>query len=237
MKFYYDLHLHSCLSPCGSDEMTPADLAAMCALAGLDIVALTDHNTCGNCAAFCQAAQERGLLALAGMELCTQEDIHVVCLFPDPEHAERFSAYVSEHLPPFSNDPEVFGRQLYMDGEDNILGEEERMLAASTDISVEKVPALAAEYGGFAFPAHIDRPSFSLLGVLGLWDSSLNFPLAELSHSCPADFIRRPDLEGLRFVTNSDAHYLDQIWGAERSMDLPERTGEAVMAWLAGTEK
>lgn len=237
MKFYYDLHLHSCLSPCGSDEMTPADLAAMCALAGLDIVALTDHNTCGNCAAFCQAAQERGLLALAGMELCTQEDIHVVCLFPDPEHAERFSAYVSEHLPPFSNDPEVFGRQLYMDGEDNILGEEERMLAASTDISVEKVPALAAEYGGFAFPAHIDRPSFSLLGVLGLWDSSLNFPLAELSHNCPADFIRRPDLEGLRFVTNSDAHYLDQIWGAERSMDLPERTGEAVMAWLAGTEK
>lgn len=192
MKFYYDLHLHSCLSPCGSDEMTPADLAAMCALAGLDIVALTDHNTCGNCAAFCQAAQERGLLALAGMELCTQEDIHVVCLFPDPEHAERFSAYVSEHLPPFSNDPEVFGRQLYMDGEDNILGEEERMLAASTDISVEEVPALAAEYGGFAFPAHIDRPSFSLLGVLGLWDSSLNFPLAELSHSCPADFIRPP---------------------------------------------
>lgn len=237
MKFYYDLHLHSCLSPCGSDEMTPADLAAMCALAGLDIVALTDHNTCGNCAAFCQAAQERGLLALAGMELCTQEDIHVVCLFSDPEHAERFSAYVSEHLPPFSNDPEVFGRQLYMDGEDNILGEEERMLAASTNISVEEVPALAAEYGGFAFPAHIDRPSFSLLGVLGLWDSSLNFPLAELSHSCPADFIRRPDLEGLRFVTNSDAHYLDQIWGAEHSMDLPERTGEAVMAWLAGTEK
>lgn len=237
MKFYYDLHLHSCLSPCGSDEMTPADLAAMCALAGLDIVALTDHNTCGNCAAFCQAAQERGLLALAGMELCTQEDIHVICLFPDPEHAEQFSAYVSEHLPPFSNDPEIFGRQLYMDSEDNILGEEGRMLAASTDIPVEEVSALAASYGGFAYPAHIDRPSFSLLGVLGLWDPSLGFPLAELSHNCPADFVNRPDLEGLRFVMDSDAHYLDQIWGAEHSMDLPERTSEAVMAWLAGTEK
>ena len=57
MKLYYDLHLHSCLSPCGSDDMTPADLAAMCALAGLDVVALTDHNTAGNCAAFCRAAQ------------------------------------------------------------------------------------------------------------------------------------------------------------------------------------
>lgn len=234
MKFYYDLHLHSCLSPCGSDEMTPADLAAMCALAGLDIVALTDHNTCGNCAAFCQAARERGLLALAGMELCTQEDIHVVCLFPDPEHAEQFSACVAEHLPPFSNDPEIFGRQIYMDTEDTILGEEERMLAASTDISLEEVPALVASYGGFAFPAHIDRPSFSLLGVLGLWDPSLGFPLAELSHRCPPDFTQRPDLAGLRFITDSDAHYLEQVWGAEHSMDLPEPTPEAVLDWLSG---
>ena len=90
MKFFYDLHLHSCLSPCGSEDMTPADLAAMCALAGLDIVALTDHNTCGNCAAFCRAAEARGLLALAGMELCTAEEIHVICLFPDPGRAEEF---------------------------------------------------------------------------------------------------------------------------------------------------
>lgn len=237
MKFYYDLHLHSCLSPCGSEDMTPADLAAMCALAGLDIVALTDHNTCGNCAAFCRAARERGLLALAGMELCTQEDIHVVCLFPDLERAGRFEEYVAGHLPPFTNDPDIFGRQIYMDDQDTVLGEERRMLAASTDISVEEVPALAAEYGGFAFPAHIDRPSFSLLGVLGLWDPALNFPVAELSHRCPPNFTDRPDLAGLRFITNSDAHYLDQVWGAEHSMDLPERTPEAVLAWLAGTEK
>ena len=237
LKFYYDLHLHSCLSPCGSEEMTPADLAAMCALAGLDVVALTDHNTCGNCAAFCQAARERGLLALAGMELCTQEDIHVVCLFPDLERAEGFSAYVAEHLPPFANDPEIFGRQIYMDDQDIILGEERRMLAASTDLSLEEVPGLVAACGGFAFPAHIDRPSFSLLGVLGLWDPSLDFPVAELSHHCPPNFTDRPDLAGLRFVTNSDAHYLDQVWGAEHAMDLPERTPEAVMAWLSGNEK
>ena len=29
MKFYYDLHLHSCLSPCGSEDMTPANMAAI----------------------------------------------------------------------------------------------------------------------------------------------------------------------------------------------------------------
>ena len=69
---------------------------------------------------------------------------------------------------------------------------------------------------------------------MGLWDPSLGFPLAELSHRCPPDFTQRPDLAGLRFGTNSDAHYLEQVWGAEHSMDLPEPTPEAVLEWLSG---
>ena len=88
MKCYYDLHLHSCLSPCGQEDMTPADLAAMCALAGLDVVALTDHNSAGNCAAFLKAAASHGLLALPGMELTTEEEIHVLCWFESLEGAE-----------------------------------------------------------------------------------------------------------------------------------------------------
>ena len=235
MKYYYDLHLHSCLSPCGSEDMTPANLAAMCALAGLDIVALTDHNTCGNCAAFCRAAEERGLLALAGMELCTREEIHVVCLFPTPYHGEEFEAYVSRRLPPLSNHPAVFGHQIYMDAGDLVLGEDPRFLAGHTDIGLEEVSRLAAAFGGAAFPAHIDRPSFSLLGVLGLWMPELGFPLAEVSRQCPPEFRLRPDLAGLRLIANSDAHYLDQVWEAEHAMELPERTAAAVLYWLQGT--
>ena len=262
MKYYYDLHLHSCLSPCGSEDMTPVNLAAMCALAGLDIVALTDHNTCGNCAAFCRAAEERGLLALAGMELCTREEIHVVCLFPTPHHGEEFEAYVSRRLPPWSNHPAGlghqididagdrvrgegprgrggppagFGHQIYMDAGDLVLGEDPRFLAGHTDIGLEEVSRLAAAFGGAAFPAHIDRPSFSLLGVLGLWMPELGFPLAEVSRQCPPEFRLRPDLAGLRLIANSDAHYLDQVWEAEHAMELPERTAAAVLYWLQGT--
>ena len=235
MNLAYDLHIHSCLSPCGSEDMTPANLAAMCALAGLDIVALTDHNTCGNCAAFCRAAEERGLLALAGMELCTREEIHVVCLFPTPYHGEEFEAYVSRRLPPLSNHPAVFGHQIYMDAGDLVLGEDPRFLAGHTDIGLEEVSRLAAAFGGAAFPAHIDRPSFSLLGVLGLWMPELGFPLAEVSRQCPPEFRLRPDLAGLRIITNSDAHYLDQVWEAEHTMELPERTAAAVLYWLQGT--
>ncbi len=234
MKFFYDLHLHSCLSPCGSEDMTPADLAAMCALAGLDIVALTDHNTCGNCAAFCRAAEARGLLALAGMELCTAEEIHVICLFPDPGRAEEFGRLVYGRLPPIANRPEIFGRQLYMDDGDGVLGEEPRFLGGASSIPLAEVPGLAASCGGTAFPAHIDRPSFSLLGVLGLWEPSLGFPLAEVSRRCPPELRTRPDLAGVRLITNSDAHYLEQVWEAEHAMELPQRTPGAVLDWLRG---
>lgn len=232
MKFYYDLHLHSCLSPCGSEDMTPANMAAMCALAGLDIVALTDHNTCGNCAAFCQAAERRGLLALAGMELCTREEVHVVCLFPSPQQAEAFERHVADRLSPMPNRPEIFGTQLRMDSGDTVLGEDPRFLAGPADIGLAEVPALTVSFGGVAFPAHIDRPSFSLLGVLGLWDPGLDFSLAEVSRSCPPPLRQRRDLAGVRLITNSDAHYLEQIQDAEHTMDLPHRTPQAVLSWL-----
>ena len=107
--YFYDLHLHSCLSPCGGDDTTPADLAGMCALAGYQIVALTDHNTVGNCAAFCKAAEHYGLLALPGMELTTAEEVHVVCLFPDLDSAHAFGEYVRAHLPAVPNRPDFFG--------------------------------------------------------------------------------------------------------------------------------
>ena len=229
----FDLHLHSCLSPCGDADMTPANMAGMCALAGIQAAALTDHNTCGNCASFCQAAEEYGILALPGMELTTMEEVHVVCLFPGLAEAEAFGAEVYTHLPDIPNDVKIFGPQVLMDASDGILGEEPRMLAGATDIGVYDVSALVERFGGVAYPAHIDRPSFSLLSNLGLWDPFMGFPLAELSHACPPDFVRkRPDLGNVHTVTASDAHYLEQIMDAHQSMDIPQRTTQAVLDWL-----
>lgn len=235
MKDYsFDLHLHSCLSPCGSDDNTPANLAGMCALAGLDIVALTDHNTTGNCAAFCAAAERYGLLALPGMELTTLEEAHIVCLFPDLDSADAFDTLVRRRLPVMDNDPAVFGPQILMDEWDQVLGEETSLLAGATDIGVYEAAGLVRSYGGVAFPAHIDRPSFSVLSNLGLWDPAMGFSLAEVSKNCPPDLFDRPDLAGVRHITACDAHYLDQIPDAHQYMTLPERTPQAVLAWLAG---
>ena len=232
MKVYYDLHMHSCLSPCGSEDMTPANLAAMCALAGLNVVALTDHNTCGNCAAFCRAAEHYGLLALPGMELTTAEEAHVVCLFPGLEEADAFSSLVRGRLPPLKNNPAVFGPQVYMDGDDRVLGEEDAFLAGASSIGIYEAAALAKSFGGAAFPAHIDRPSFSLLSNLGLWDPAMGFPAAEISRNCPPDLFDRPDLRGVSHFDGSDAHYLDQILDAHQHMALPARTPQAVIGWI-----
>jgi hypothetical protein len=232
MRAAFDLHLHSCLSPCGGEDNTPANLAAMCALAGLQVVALTDHNTVGNCASFCAAAEKNGLLALPGMELTTLEEVHVVCLFPDLDWAHAFGTYVREHLPPIRNDPEKFGPQVLMDEGDGILGEETAFLAGATDIGVYQVSALVRSYGGVAFPAHIDRPSFSLLGNLSFWDPDMGFPLAEVTSHCPPDLFERADLKGVRHITACDAHYLDQIPDAHQWMDLPARSPQAVLDWL-----
>ena len=114
-RYYYDLHIHSCLSPCADDDMTVNNIAGMAALKGLQIVALTDHNTCGNCRSFFTACRRQGLIPVAGMELTTAEEIHMVCLFEDLEQAEAFEEDLRPFRLPVKNKPEIFGNQLYLD--------------------------------------------------------------------------------------------------------------------------
>lgn len=212
--------------------MTPANLAAMCALAGLQVVALTDHNSTGNCASFARAAARYGLLAIPGMELCTKEEVHVVCLFPDLERADSFSLHVRGLLPQVKNNRDVFGAQLLMDDGDLVIGEETALLAGATDISLYDVPDLVTSFGGFAYPAHIDRQVNSLLSQMGIWDPELNFPLAEVSLHCPEQLFQRRDLQNLRHISACDAHYLHQIPDAYQFMEVPNATPEMVLNWL-----
>ena len=179
-KYYYDFHIHSCLSPCGDDDMTPANIAGAATLAGLNIVALTDHNTARNCPAFLKAAKAYGIIGIAGMELTTAEDIHVVCLFEELSAALSFSDEIEKHRVLIKNRPEIFGKQQIMDEEDNILGEEEYLLSNATDISVEEVPALVKSFGGVCFPAHIDRTANGIVSVLGVFPEQSDFDAFEL---------------------------------------------------------
>ena len=137
-RYYYDLHLHSCLSPCGDNDNTPNNLVGMGVLAGLQIMALTDHNTCRNCPAFFEAAKKQGIVPVAGMELTTAEDIHMVCLFKTLDDASAFDEVLDGYRIPIPNRPEIFGRQLIMDEDDNVIGEVDNVLSFATSLSFDE---------------------------------------------------------------------------------------------------
>ena len=137
MELYYDLHIHSCLSPCGDNDMTPANIVGMAAVKGLDVIAVTDHNSCKNCEAAMAAGEEYGVLVVPGMEICTAEEVHAVCLFPDLSRAMEFDRLVHDQLPPVKNRPDIFGDQQIYGCDDRICGEEPWLLINACQISFD----------------------------------------------------------------------------------------------------
>ncbi len=239
MKLFYDFHIHSCLSPCGDNEMTPFNLVNAAKLFGFDIIALTDHNSCRNCRAAVQAGKDAGITVVPGMELCTSEEIHVVCLFPDCDRAEAFSALVRENIPPIRNRTEIFGDQLVMDSEDKVLDTEELLLNTASFFSVDEVPALVREYGGVCFPAHIDRASFSLIASLGDFPAGLDVNAFELTPDADAeDYLNKyPATRGKLILRDSDAHYLENLRLPAHTLDLPDCSAQAVIDYIRTRHK
>lgn len=235
MILHYDLHIHSCLSPCGDDDMTPNNIVNMALLAGLDVIALTDHNSCKNCPALLKAAERAGLTAIPGMELCTAEECHIVCLFSTLEKAAAFDQMVEKTLPPVENRADIFGEQRLMDAEDTVYARYPVLLTTASAISVDEVVPLVRKYGGVAFPAHIDRPSYSVTAALGDLPS-VGFRAAEITATGDVDALlsRYAELRGKPLLLDSDAHYLHQIADAGPWVDLPENTPDALISALNG---
>ncbi len=234
MKYYYDLHLHSCLSPCGDMDMTPNNLVNMAKLLGLDVIALTDHNTSLNCEAAMKVGEAVGILVIPGMELTTAEDIHAVCLFPTLEKALAFSEYVDNNRIKIKNKTQIYGRQVIMNEDDEEVGEIEHLLLPASFITITEAYEKAKEFGGICYPAHIDRDSLSILSVLGEIDPACGFKTAELADLSKLDTLKEqhPILSDLHIVNCSDAHYLENMREAQNTLELPALTREAVLAAL-----
>ncbi len=223
-SYFCDLHIHSCLSPCGDDDMTPANIAGMAALNGLGIVALTDHNSSKNCPAFFAQAKACGLIPVAGMELTTAEDIHVVCLFRTLEAAMDFDAYVSSHRLRVPNRPELFGHQQIMNENDEVIGEEPDVLLYASELTLDDAFREVRARGGVSYPAHIDRPSNGLITTLGDFPETPGWSAYELRDEASNDSYRAqyPILSGLRHTVSSDAHYLQDISEATFAIELDD---------------
>ena len=209
MKLYYDFHIHSALSPCGDNDMTPNNLINMSIIKGLDAVALTDHNACENVRAAAAVAGDK-IIFIPGMEVETSEEVHIVTLFPTADAAEEMQRILVDSSPYIPNRPEIFGNQYIMDENDEICGEIDRMLVTASGLDIYTVVAAAKDLGGIAYPAHIDRESYSVLSNLGFIPPDLDISAVEITEKS------RTALEGeysnrYNTITSSDAHYLWDI--------------------------
>ena len=231
MNIYCDLHIHSCLSPCGDALMTPNNIVGMAYIKELDAIAVCDHNACRNLPAVKEAADMMGVVLLPGMELTTREEAHMLCYFRDVESCMKFGEFVYEHIPNIKNKPEFFGQQQVMNAQDEETATEEKLLISALDLSFEECERQIHLHGGICVPAHINRGTNGVLNALGFLPSGARYDALEVS-----DKVAPPqmDLSGYRILRSSDAHYLENILEREFSLEVKEKSADALFEAIAG---
>ncbi len=229
MQVYCDLHIHSCLSPCGDDDMTPWNLVGMAKVKGLDVIALTDHNCALNIPSAMVAGQAYGVEVLPGIEVTSREEVHVLAYFPTAEAALAFGDTVYAHLPAVKNREDLFGKQSIRGLDDEPAGSMDRMLIGATDLTLAQISDLVKQHGGIDVPAHINRGVNSLLVTLGLMPPLPQYPVVEVAASvaCPSYA-----LQGRLVLHSSDAHRLEDIAERSYALEASEPTANAVLELL-----
>lgn len=233
-RYLADLHIHSYLSPCASRSMSPAAIADHSAGLGLDIIAVADHNSGANARCVEDECRRAGILAVPAMEICTAEEVHVLAYLPSLDALAGLQYVVDGCLMKGSNRPDIFGEQ-WISMPEGAIAHEPRLLAAATSLGIDELVGIIHSHGGAAVPAHVDRPSYSVVSVLGFLPQSLRGATLEVSwiHRL-ADVSAIDEMRGHALVSSSDAHSLDEIGRGCSLLTLDQLTIEAVVAALAG---
>lgn len=224
MKYAVDLHIHSCLSPCGDELMTPNNIVNMAYIKGLDMIAVADHNTARHLPTIEKVAKAVGVGLLPAMEITTMEEVHLLAYFRTVEQAVEFSDIIYPHLPPIKNKPAIFGEQLELDEDDEPVGSEEKLLISALDLSIDELTAMILEHGGLAVPAHINRGSNGLLQALGFVPPGCDFSALEVSIGMPLPHKGIP--KNLVQLHSSDAHYLENMFERVEFLEMESPDAE-----------
>ncbi|NOQ20213.1 MAG: histidinol-phosphatase [Desulfobacterales bacterium] len=201
----------------------------------LDLIAICDHNTAENAAATLREGTRQGIAVLPGMEICSKEEVHLVALFNNIEDTLKMQEYVYAHLPG-KNQPEVFGHQVVADEHDQVLGENPRLLIGATQLSLLDIVEKAHHLGGICISAHVDRPSYSLIGQLGFIPEDLHLDAVEVSYRVPLEkaLTEVVGINDYPCVTSSDAHFLHDIGKVWTEFVLAAPSLEEIRLALAG---
>ncbi len=223
------MHIHSALSPCCDDDMTPNNIVNMALLNGLDAIAVTDHNSCDNVEAVIKAAGGR-LVVIPGMELQTAEEVHLLCYFPHLDALMSFQDRIRGFYTGIENKPELFGNQLIMNERDEVIGIKEQLLLASLNLSIDEALHYARSLGGLVVPAHVDRPSYSIISQLGFIPEYMGFTLLEYSQK---PLMENYDRSKYKLIISSDAHSLSSILDKKMIIPVEEITLEGILHYLS----
>lgn len=208
-----DLHIHTLLSPCGDLGMSPANIVSEALKKKLDIIGITDHNSTRQAGLVAKLGSNNGLFVLQGAEVTTREEVHCLAFFESPAELQKFQEYLDQNIPPIKNDPLLFGDQVVVNEQEEIIYTEEMLLINATGISIGELEAYIHSHGGIFIPAHIDRTKNSIYSQLGFLPTDLNADALEISkRSTPEQFSRlHPEIEAYPLLTNSDSHYQEAI--------------------------
>jgi PHP family Zn ribbon phosphoesterase len=211
-----DLHVHTVVSPCADVEMIPPLIVAEAVQQGIDIIAITDHNSSANVSAVQKAAKGFPLLVIPGMEVQTLEDIHVLCLFATLDQLLDWQAIVSQHLPAIKNNAEFFGEQFIVDETGDFLASEDQMLLTAASLSFEEAYHAVTSLGGFFIPAHVNRKANGLLTTLGFVPADTPLELLEISRHLTPEMAKQnfPQIKDYLLIQNGDVHYLADMLGS-----------------------
>ncbi len=238
VEFIADLHIHTCLSPCAELSMTPRDIVEKAASMGINIIAVCDHNSAENVAVTHGLAGAKGITVIPGMEICSSEEVHILGLFGRLEDAFKMQETVYEHLQRGENDEETFGMQVVVNGVNEVLGFNKRLLIGATDLSVNAVVDFIHSFGGLAVASHIDREGFGIVGQLGFIPAELQFDALEISRGTEPERARERFAAYRHFpwISSSDAHRLEDIGKRTTSLFLRHSTFDELCLALKGVD-
>jgi 3',5'-nucleoside bisphosphate phosphatase len=211
-EFRCDLHVHTCLSPCADLEMYPRAIVEKSVNERLDVIAVCDHNSSENVIHVVRAASDKPLFVLPGMEVTTQEEVHLIALFDNPEELERLQKKIYDHLPGVNNE-ELFGSQVVVNEFDEVEGFNQHLLIGATELSIEEVVGEIHRLRGLAIASHIDRSGFGIISHLGFVPPGLKLDALEVSSLMGIEEARWEfaELYRMSFIENSDAHFIHDI--------------------------
>jgi predicted metal-dependent phosphoesterase TrpH len=210
--------------------MSPRDLVGAARARGLDIIAITDHNSCENVEASKRAAYGTGMTILGGMEVSSSEEVHILGLFNETGQMLRMQDIIYENLPEQENDERLYGHQVIANEFNEVLAFNRRLLIAATKLNLRELVETIHSLGGLAIASHIDRESFSVLSQLGFIPADVRFDALELSPKMTRG-LAEAQFKGLRnlpWVSFSDAHHVADIGRRVTTFRLKEPTLEEI---------